>query len=486
MRASVNLLPDSIVERGTSPPSSQSHGQLQKHRAVRVNQPVIFPVIALTIACPGSGQHEAGTGGRQATSGEKTDRRGYEKTIDRGSIERISIPDAVASTGECLLILGPAESRKSPSESAMLQCSDERHSIPEDLDSTQSPLVSLTLSGNEEPPSPSTTLVDDESISSAFTSVDPCLLTNRSFGSTESVESNFFGTETNFYTSQATLHAQASSETILPRKRHTLRKREPPFTDSTEYYYNTFAIKLQALNSKNSENTLRIESYLAHSEAEWLDCIRGLNLGKPRASTPSSLAFSQSIYHRNTPGQTESSDIEHMNQFSLQTGHRTLTGLRNALLIQIGDWPVYSLLIALVRIKRIDEEFLANAHSKGQILAVSSYHITLLTGEIGQSDTEFYVMSSIYIATSLFWWLSFRTFKSVYILATPFTFYGLAFFFLALAPLLRSAQSTRWMQHIATAHYAAASSSGGFYFALNFANERMSPPSRKLGGYPSD
>lgn len=106
---------------------------------------------------------------------------------------------------------------------------------------------------------------------------------------------------------------------------------------------------------------------------------------------------------------------------------------------------------------------------------MSSYHITLLTGEVGQADTEFYTMSTVYIAMSLFWWLAFRNFKSVYVLAAPFTFYGLAFFFLALAPFAKSARSTRWVQNIATAHYAAAASSGGFYFALNFANERVWP-----------
>lgn len=121
----------------------------------------------------------------------------------------------------------------------------------------------------------------------------------------------------------------------------------------------------------------------------------------------------------------------------------------------------------------LTKSFLANSLVKGQILAVSSYHITLLTGEVGQSDMEFYIMSSIYITTSLFWWFSFCTYKSVYVLAAPFLFYGLAFFLLALAPLLQSSKSTRWVQYIATAYYATASSSGGFHWALNFANERL-------------
>jgi alpha-1,3-glucan synthase len=101
--------------------------------------------------------------------------------------------------------------------------------------------------------------------------------------------------------------------------------------------------------------------------------------------------------------------------------------------------------------------------------------MTVLTGETDQSDMKFYIMSTIYIATSLLWWLMLRTFKSVYVLAAPFTFYGLAFFLLALTPFAKSASSTRWLQNIATAQYAAASSSGGFHFAFNFANERAWP-----------
>jgi alpha-1,3-glucan synthase len=102
--------------------------------------------------------------------------------------------------------------------------------------------------------------------------------------------------------------------------------------------------------------------------------------------------------------------------------------------------------------------------------------MTVLTGEIDQSDTKFYIMSTIYITTSLLWWLMLRTFKSVYILSAPFAFFGLAFFLLALTPFAKSASSTRWLQNIATAQYAVASSSGGFHFAFNFANERASPP----------
>ena len=69
------------------------------------------------------------------------------------------------------------------------------------------------------------------------------------------------------------------------------------------------------------------------------------------------------------------------------------------------------------------------------------------------------------------WWLMFRKCKSVFVLAIPFALYGLAFFFLGLAPYAKSGYARGWVQNIGTGFYAAASSSGGFYFALNFGSE---------------
>lgn len=80
-------------------------------------------------------------------------------------------------------------------------------------------------------------------------------------------------------------------------------------------------------------------------------------------------------------------------------------------------------------------------------------------------------MAAIYIVTSIFWWVSFRTFKSLYVLVAPFALYGLAFFILGLANHLSTIESREWAQNIATGLYAAASSSYGFYFSLNFAND---------------
>jgi len=107
----------------------------------------------------------------------------------------------------------------------------------------------------------------------------------------------------------------------------------------------------------------------------------------------------------------------------------------------------------------------------GQIIATSSYQITLISGTIGQTAEKLYVIASIYFATSACWWVMYQTMKSVYVLSIPFLFYGLAFFLLGLAPFARNADQRGWMQNIATAMYAVASSSGSIFFALNFGDE---------------
>lgn len=142
-----------------------------------------------------------------------------------------------------------------------------------------------------------------------------------------------------------------SLETVACRKRDYGFQGETPFTDSTEYDCNTFGIKLPALNSENSECSLSIETYLAQSETEWFDHVRSLQHRKPGASVPSSSACPERIHHHITPGDVESLDVKHTDRLALGDGHRTLAGLRRLLLLRIGDWPVYSLSIALVREK---------------------------------------------------------------------------------------------------------------------------------------
>ena len=90
---------------------------------------------------------------------------------------------------------------------------------------------------------------------------------------------------------------------------------------------------------------------------------------------------------------------------------------------------------------------------------------------MGQAAKKLYILATIYLVFSLFWWFLFRRLQSVYVLTLPYALYGLAFFILGLAPYAKTLIGRSWVQNLATGFYAAASSSGAFYFSLNFGSE---------------
>lgn len=126
--------------------------------------------------------------------------------------------------------------------------------------------------------------------------------------------------------------------------------------------------------------------------------------------------------------------------------------------LRIGDWPVYSFFLGL-----------------GQIIAANSYQITLLTGEVGQTAEKLYGIATTYLIASIIWWFIFRMFKSIYVLSIPWFFYGLAFIFIGVAHWEPNEFNRGWIQNVGSAVYAAASSSGSIFFALNFGDESGAP-----------
>ena len=107
----------------------------------------------------------------------------------------------------------------------------------------------------------------------------------------------------------------------------------------------------------------------------------------------------------------------------------------------------------------------------GQIIASNSYQITLLTGEVGQSAEKLYAVAGVYLVFSLVWgWLS-RHVSLLYVLSTPFAFYGFAFVLIGASPFVRDLNHRYWMQSVATGLYSAASASGALFFSFNFGDE---------------
>jgi alpha-1,3-glucan synthase len=249
----------------------------------------------------------------------------------------------------------------------------------------------------------------------------------------------------------------------------SLQMIDPTFNDTTGEYYKEFEAMLQSMNGKNSEKELCIEEYLVESEKAWFKKFREAKLGKSGASrgaspNPSmdrdrrSGAYDQSIFdedpHHSSDNESHFDGASVMDEFLLGKDYQRPTALKRFLQFRIGDWPIYSLLLAL-----------------GQIMAANSFQITLLTGSQGSTPEKLYIVGGIYMAFSCVWWIMYRRFKSLYVLSLPFAVYGAAFFLIGFAPFLGPGGGRDWMRNVATGLYTVASASGSIYFALNFGDE---------------
>lgn len=276
-------------------------------------------------------------------------------------------------------------------------------------------------------------------------------------------------------------------EVVGERHDFKLQQVDPFFTDKDGDFYAAFEKSLGDLDSHNSIADLCIEDFLVKSEKEWFDMFRDAKLGRGRgrSASPSSRPGSRDRSRsrsmlgvfgggggnrrvsrlRNasqlsievpsggtTPDNTSADPFNE--QFELPDNYVPPEGLKKYLQYQIGEWPVYSILLAV-----------------SQIIAASSYQITLLTGSVGQPASKLYAVASIYLASTLVWYALSRTVPLVYPLAIPFVFYGIAFIILGFSPFASDSTVQGWVQNVATGFYAFASSSGGITFAFNFGTD---------------
>ncbi|RDW75231.1 glycosyltransferase family 5 protein [Coleophoma cylindrospora] len=248
----------------------------------------------------------------------------------------------------------------------------------------------------------------------------------------------------------------ASVDAVIgERKDFKLQAVDPFFTDSSGVYGGNFETMLNSLDGKTSEGQLCIEDYLKKSEKQWYSRMNDAKLG---VSSPAGSMFhwgnksASSLVGNESRPDLMVSNGENA-EFGLRDNHVVPTGLKRIMQLKIGDWPVYAFILAF-----------------GQIIAANSYQITLLIGQNGEQASELYTIASIYLGASITWWVLFRHFKAVFVLSTPFIFYGMAFFLVGMVPYA-SSSSKVWVQNVATAFYAIASSSGSLFFALNFGSE---------------
>jgi alpha-1,3-glucan synthase len=248
-----------------------------------------------------------------------------------------------------------------------------------------------------------------------------------------------------------------------------LQKVDPSFTDASGVFSREFEKKLEKLTAKSSENLLNIEENLIKSEKKYFNHYRDAKMGYAsgtnsragsflnvsRPSTPQGSFFEHS--NNGSDGNSQASDTL-LDSFPLGADYRPPTGIKRLVLYRVGDWPIYTILLAF-----------------GQIIAANSYQVSLLVSEVGETAEQLYIVATIYAVASVCWWMVFRTFKSVYCLSVPFALYGLAFLFIGIAPYAYSSFARGWLQNVATGLYAFASSSGSMFFALNFGDEGGAP-----------
>ncbi|KAJ5666320.1 uncharacterized protein N7477_008768 [Penicillium maclennaniae] len=262
--------------------------------------------------------------------------------------------------------------------------------------------------------------------------------------------------------------SQLSVDSVIgDKKDYKLQKVNPFFTDSNGEYYKAFEKKLEDLNGANSDSQLCIEQYLEKSEKKWFDKFRDARLGRNQSPAPSTgfgknggPSPSGSITNDDTTSHESGGQESKIaaDEFKLGENYVPPTGLKKWMQMRLGGWPVYSVFLGL-----------------GQIIAANSYQITLLTGEVGQTAAKLYGIATVYLITSILWWFFFRFYKSVLVLTVPWFLYGAAFLVIGLAHYEPNSFIRGWIQNIGSGIYAAASSSGSIFFALNFGDESGAP-----------
>jgi alpha-1,3-glucan synthase len=132
---------------------------------------------------------------------------------------------------------------------------------------------------------------------------------------------------------------------------YNLQKVDPFFTDANHEYADKFEKKLADLNGKNSEDQLCIEEFLEKSQKDWFNRYRDVKLGKSPLPSPAPSVFR--IKLRET-SQSESPPItgpgadSNAGQFLLPNDYVPPTGLKRFMLMKLGNWPVYSIFLAIV------------------------------------------------------------------------------------------------------------------------------------------
>lgn len=132
----------------------------------------------------------------------------------------------------------------------------------------------------------------------------------------------------------------STSEVQEERPDNKLQNVTPFFSDPQKEYENLFEQKLKKLNGRTSEHELCIEEYLLRSEKSWFGKLRAAELSKPPEGGPSEEPPTAMVQEIRKKAKDEG--------FGLADNHKPPSGLKRMMRRKIGDWPIYSFLLAFV------------------------------------------------------------------------------------------------------------------------------------------
>ncbi|EMD38388.1 bifunctional glycoside hydrolase family 13 glycosyltransferase family 5 protein [Gelatoporia subvermispora B] len=269
-------------------------------------------------------------------------------------------------------------------------------------------------------------------------------------------------------------HSRVSSvesiASIVDEKQNSpLNKAIASFTDADGGVAQEFVQRLQMLDSHNSKTELSIEKFLTKSEEAFFDKVKKDKLSSAASvrssqrdsvwGTPAPSSFDHSrpsspSMHSFAPMGTPGTD-DYTGPLPNNNDVVIMTGLQIAMSREVFGWPLYTIVIGL-----------------GQMLAATSFQITLLTGQNTETNLQLYVLGGVFLAASFVWYILFRLKPSVYVLSAPWIFFGLAFFLIGLPSVVTALHGTHTaLSSAATWCYAVASAAAFCFFGLNFGEE---------------
>ena len=153
----------------------------------------------------------------------------------------------------------------------------------------------------------------------------------------------------------------SSDAVVGEKKNYNLQRVDPFFTDPAQDYEQAFKRGLADLNGKNTYDTM-IEEFIVKSEKDWFSRLRDVKMGKLKTpigsifrgkggSTPPTSLYGDGLrrYALHADLELDSNgDSDSQRQFLLADDYKVPTGIKKFLLRRLGDWPVYSLLLAFV------------------------------------------------------------------------------------------------------------------------------------------